>query len=320
MTIDKTDEKILAYLDNDARTPNTKIAKALRLNKNLVNYRIKNMEDSGLIKGYYTMIDSYLLGYQGYRFYLKFQYTDQKKEAEMMDYLVNQKNTWFVAYLRGRWDMAAILWVNEQQELVDSINSFISKYREFIEGHILVVYYGIRHYRFPFTKKYLKTKSNFDYFKIGEQVKIDNVDFKLLKFISANARASLVQIAKGLGITPGAVTYRMKQLKYKKIIRGFRPVFDTKKLGYSLYKIDINVRDGATTEQLYKFAREHDEIFYLDQTLGYADVEIEAQVNNEQQFLDLLDEIRTRFSGQIRNYSFFIVDETTKFKYIPDYQ
>ena len=98
--IDSLDLKILAELDNDARIPNTRIAKKLRVNKNVVNYRINNLEKTGIIKGYYTIIDAYKLEYQGYRLYLKFQYADPIKEEEIMTHFVKLKNTLWIAYIK----------------------------------------------------------------------------------------------------------------------------------------------------------------------------------------------------------------------------
>lgn len=317
MKLDNLDEKILAELDNDARTPNTLIAKKLRTNKNVINYRIKNLEKSGIIKGYYAIIDSYKLGYQGYRLYLKFQYTNPEKEAEIMDYFVKNKNSWWVSHLKGSWDVAVISWFKNQKELVETMNDFLSKYRNFVEDHILIVYYGLGHCRLPFAKKYLKEKAKFERVSVGEVVEVDQTDLSLLRFLSSNARAPLTTIAKKLNLTPAAVAYRLKQLIKKKIILGFRPIFDIQKLGYSQYKLDINVKDTSIVEKINKFAIEHDNIFYLNWTLGYTDVELEIYVNNQKQFFDIIKQIRNKFSEHIKDYNFFIFEKITKIKYMP---
>ena len=317
MELDGLDEKILAYLDNNARTQSTKIAKKLMVNKNVVNYRIKNMEESGLITGYHTLINSYRLGYQAYRLYLRFQYTDPKKEQEIEEYFIRQKNTWLIGRLKGSWHLFVLFWVKEQKEIVALVNDFIKQHRQYIDDYRLVIYYCIGHYRYPFTKKYLKEKSNFNYLTLADEIPIDETDKKLLDFLSTNARAPLLQIAKKLNLSHGAVRYRMKNLIKNGIIAGFRPTFDAKKLGYLLYKLDINVKDGTVIDKIYSFAREHNDIFYINNTLGYADVEIETQVTDSKQFFTILRELTEKFSGQIRNYSFFVVEEFIKTKYMP---
>ncbi len=318
MNLDNLDEKILAYLDNNARTPSTIIAKKLRVNKNVINYRIKNMEESGIIRGYHTLINSYKLGYQAYRLYLRFQYTDPKKEDEIKEHFVKCNNTWLISYLRGNWGFLVLFWVKNPAEIVAIMHEFMHKYRQYVDDYCLVLYYGIGHYRYPFTKKHLKEKSNFNYFTLSEEVPIDKIDKKILNFLSTNGRASLLQIARELRLSHGAIRYRMKALVKKGIIAGFRPVIDTKKIGYLLYKLDINVKDGHTIDKIYSFAKEHEYIFYINNSLGYADVEIEAQVTDSKEFFSILREINEKFPGQIRNYSFFVVEEFIKTKYLPD--
>ncbi|MFH1520733.1 MAG: winged helix-turn-helix transcriptional regulator [Candidatus Micrarchaeota archaeon] len=317
MMVDTIDEKILAELDNDARIPNTKIAGRLKINKNVVNYRIKQLENKGIIRGYYTIINAYKLGYQGYRLYLKLQYTDPLKEKEIMDYFIKKKNTWWMARIKGNWDMAILFWVNTQKEMVDTIREFFREYRDYVGDHTLVVYYGIGHYRLPFAKKYLKTNAKFEHATVGEIVKIDNIDRKLLGILSSNARGSLVEISKKLKLTPAAVRYRIKQLIKNRIILGFRPIFDISKLKYSQYKLDINLKNTSVIEKMYGFAKEHDNIFYLDQTLGYADVEFEIYVLDQQRFFDIIREIRMEFNDAIKDHRFFIFEEITKIKYMP---
>ncbi|MDO8553895.1 MAG: winged helix-turn-helix transcriptional regulator [Candidatus Micrarchaeota archaeon] len=320
MQFDNLDEKIMAYLDNNSRISNIAISKALHVNKNVINYRIKNLEFSGVILGYYSIINFYALGYQGYRLYLKFQYTDQKKEMEIMNYFHKPKNIWLAAHVKGRWDMAILFCVRNQNELVHTINGFLAIYRDCIKEHIVTVYYGICHYRYPFTKKHLKSGSRFDYLAVGKIIQIDKLDHQLLKLISTDGRASLVKLAKNLKLSPGAVNYRLKYLMSKNILAGFRAIFDDEKLGYSLYKLDMTVDSKETMDAICLYAKEHDYIYYLNYSLGYADVEIEVRAHDQHQFFIVLNELRSVFSGKIRSYDFFIVDKISILKYMPESQ
>ena len=61
-SLDVKDRKILYELDFNSRQSNSKIGKKVGLHKNVVNYRIKRMEKSGIISNYYTMIDTFKIG------------------------------------------------------------------------------------------------------------------------------------------------------------------------------------------------------------------------------------------------------------------
>jgi Lrp/AsnC family leucine-responsive transcriptional regulator len=52
--IDLKDRKILYELDLDARQSLTQVGKKVGLKKDIVSYRIKRMQDEGIIKNFWT--------------------------------------------------------------------------------------------------------------------------------------------------------------------------------------------------------------------------------------------------------------------------
>ena len=74
---------ILYQLELNARQPNSEIAKKVGLSKEVVNYRIKRLENERVIKSYYAIIDLSKLGYINFRVYLKLIDATPKKEKEI---------------------------------------------------------------------------------------------------------------------------------------------------------------------------------------------------------------------------------------------
>lgn len=64
MAIDTINWKILNCLQKNARLPNTKIGKEVGISSPAVSERIKKMEDSGIIDGYFTEVSALEAGYQ----------------------------------------------------------------------------------------------------------------------------------------------------------------------------------------------------------------------------------------------------------------
>ncbi len=60
--VDKKDARILRQLVLDSRTPLARIASRVGLTDNGVRYRIRRMEDSGIIRGYTAVIDRAAMG------------------------------------------------------------------------------------------------------------------------------------------------------------------------------------------------------------------------------------------------------------------
>ncbi len=316
--LDRLDELILAELDNDARQSNSQIAKKLKINKNVVNYRIKNLEKSAVIKGYYVVIDNYRLGYSSYRVYLKLHYTSPEKEKEIMAYLIKLPQTWWVGAIKGHFNIGALFGAKIQMEFVNTWREFNEKFRYYIEESRVVLYHGLDHYRLPFTKRHLREKAKTESVGLVDVVEVDGTDIALLRFIAANGRIALLEIAKQLNLTPAAIHYRLKQLIKKKVILGFRAIIDTAKLGYTLYKMDFDLNDLSAYDKMQKFAMEHEDIFYVDKTTGWADIEIDSYARSPERFYQILNEFRTKFAASITSYDFLIYSEITKLKYMPE--
>ncbi|MEX1257004.1 MAG: Lrp/AsnC family transcriptional regulator [Gemmatimonadota bacterium] len=60
--IDATDRKILGLLQENARVPAAAIAREIGLAPSAVHYRIRKLEESGVIQGYETKIDPRSVG------------------------------------------------------------------------------------------------------------------------------------------------------------------------------------------------------------------------------------------------------------------
>ena len=61
-TLDAIDRKILGLLQENAKIPQAKIAKAVGLTAPSVNERVHKLEQSGFIRGYVALLDEHKLG------------------------------------------------------------------------------------------------------------------------------------------------------------------------------------------------------------------------------------------------------------------
>ena len=105
------DRKILHQLDINARQSTSQISKKIGLHKNSTNYRIKTLENKHVINGYYTVIDSFKLGYEVLKFYLNFQYTTPSIENEIIDYFKDSNYVWALYTVDGWFDLDVIFWI-----------------------------------------------------------------------------------------------------------------------------------------------------------------------------------------------------------------
>lgn len=315
--LDLKDKKILYQLDINSRQQNSKIAKKVGLSKEVVNYRIKRLEKLGLIKGYYAVIDFSRLGYFSVRVYLKLLDTPNEKEKEILDFLVRNRNTFFVAKIDGPYDLVFGTWIKDIYEFENFWMDFKIKFKEFIGKENISIFTKAYH----FHRAYIVDKKFEDLapeiFGGNKTEDHDEKDIKILKLLARNARISIVDISEKLKTPPRTVDFRIKQLEKKKIIQGYRFIFDFGLFGYEYYKVDIILKDISRLKSLVQFAQNHPNILYIDQTIGGSDFEFDLEVKNKAHFLEIMKELREKFP-EIREWSYFNLREYNKLLYFPE--
>lgn len=98
--LDLKDRKILYELDLNCRQSNAQIGKKVGLGRDVVAYRINRMQEEGIIKNYYALIDTFKLGYHMFRIYINFQYVTSKIKEEIIQYFVDNKDSLAVFFIK----------------------------------------------------------------------------------------------------------------------------------------------------------------------------------------------------------------------------
>ena len=154
--VDKIDRKILYELDIDARQPLSKIASNVGTSKQVVDYRIKRLVKLGIIKGFSTVIDHSKLGYFSFRVYIKLRNISPTKQKEMIQYLNNNNDIWWLVTVDGDWDIDFVVLVKNAFDFYRIWEEFINLFMNYIFKHEVTVYSHIQ----EFPKSYLINKKN----------------------------------------------------------------------------------------------------------------------------------------------------------------
>lgn len=123
--IDETDNEILGILKNNARMPFLEIARNLRISESTVRKRVNDMEKSGVIKKYSTVIDPSKIGYGS----VAIVGIDVKAEKflNVAKKLTEYDNVKFVSTSTGDHMIMAEIWMEKSSELRDFITNTIEK-------------------------------------------------------------------------------------------------------------------------------------------------------------------------------------------------
>jgi len=84
---------------------------------------------------------------------------------------------------------------------------------------------------------------------MGPAVDVDETDLKIIEMLEKDARVSVREVAKQLGISEGTVYNRVKRMQEEGIIRGYSAKVDPTKLGMDLSAvIGLRVAGGHLVE------------------------------------------------------------------------
>lgn len=315
--LDFRDMIILLALDSNARTSLSQLSKITRLSKSAVSQRIARLEQEKYIEGYYTIIDSSRLGLLSFRVYLKFYKTSPKKELEIMNFLTKEKKVWWLGQLHGAWDVGFIVGVKDLYDFRNFWLDFFTRFRPNIGKHQISPYTKLRHYSLSYLSKEPKLAKKAGIVGEGPLIKLDEVDEKILKIVSVNARKTIVELSEKTGLSPAIVKYRLKQLLRKGIIQSFRAKINVAKLGYSLYKVEFYLDDLEKLGELESFAENQPNLVYIDETIGGGDFEAEFHLKSEQEMKAVLKKFKEKFFEAIREVEYIVYSKELKYAYFP---
>ncbi len=315
--LDAKDRKILTLLDENARYTNTQIAKKVGLSKPAVEYRLKRFEKNRVVFSYYTIIDITRLGYSQYKIYFKFQDATLGDEKKIVDYWVGDKSSVWVGQIRGRWDLAVSILARSNYDFGKVLNDFMNRFSKFIlEKDVLLTEYSPIYSREYFDK----TKhTEFVYGKPSDFYFLDEIDRKILKELSNNARENIVNLSARLKLTRDVVGYRLKRLVRDGIIVQYRCYLNLEKVGINLYKIIFRTKNfNEEHEKAVKsYVDSHRRATQFLKLIGSWDLEIEFETESEDELYKILTDLRKKFSDIIRDFDILRITETYKYCYFP---
>lgn len=312
------DRKILAELDFNARESISKIAKKVRISKEVCLYRIKRLEEKRIIRDYHAVINNSKLGNYYSRVFVKFQNLDKTAEEKIVDYCLKNPKIGYYGRADGTWDIGIGFWPEDLFEFEEFIDEFSYKFGKYILEKDVAV--GLHVFQLPY--RFLSEQSYIKEFKTGgksEKAKLDETDKKLLVLLTKNARASLQELGEKLKVSWKTVDYRIKNLEKNEIIIGYRTNINYKKLGYSNTKVLLYLKDLTKEKEneLLIYLKSLKNSIWVIKFIGKSDLEFEVLVKNREEFFDIMTELREKFSSVIRSYDSFIIHEEPISRFIP---
>lgn len=319
INLDLKDRKLLYEIDFHARDPYSKLAKRVGLSKQGVEYKINNLIKKGVIKGFYPVINVPKLGYIYCRLLLTLQNVTEKEKNKIINFLKENKKVFWLFDMQGSFDLLMVIWAKNISDFKEFIEDLEAKYGSYIKSKIETIATDVIHYRYRFPLG-IKELEEIHIKETETRIKIDNLDKKILDLLSKNPRISLVEMSELVSESPKVVSYRIKRLEKEKLIEAYRPIIDYNSLGYTYYKIFINLNKISKGEliELKNHIKSNPLVIYLVEGIGLpADLEIEMVIKSNQELFQFIQELKEKFSKLIAEYNTVVFMNTLKVRYLP---
>lgn len=319
VTLDAKDRKLLSVLDFNARMPYTELGRKIGMSKQGAEYKLNNLVRKGVITGFYPVINVPKLGYFYCRLCLGLQNVTPEKEQEILRYLRAEPRFFWIFSTQGTFDFLIVMWAKSITEFTQAVVDLLAKYGAYIKIKNESLVTDVVHY----SHRYFLGNRETAEIHIAEtavRVEIDATDHELLKALCAGARTPLVQIAQKLKISAQVVAYKIKRMEKLKLIEGYRPIIDHRLLGYTYYKlwVNLNYADMGQIRKLHSYVKENPIVLYVVKGIGMPeDLDIEVMVKTNEELYQFIKDLKVKFPTLIGDYKTFMFINTEKVRYLP---
>jgi DNA-binding Lrp family transcriptional regulator len=322
MKVDQQHLQLLEILAQNCRVPHAELGRALRLSKDTITYRLRQLEESKLLKEYVLFIDARKIGFT--RYHILVQLDNLSNVDGIYQKLAKHEFIMWVNSFIGSYDF---------QIIVDALDGFhLNSIREQIfslcQGRIknYTILTHLEDLEFTQLNPLIDFGTNFDQnsdqsfskelttrkFPVDVDFKtyaLDQMDLKILSILALDPRASLVTIAENANCERQTVKSRIKKLIDRKIILSFSAIPNLKQLGFVTYYLLVRLEQDTTVKEMKSPFLDLNNIFYAGRMLGDYDIILYLNARNPDELNKSIKLFRDKLKHRIIKYDLLVQDE-----------
>ncbi|MBA6315348.1 Lrp/AsnC ligand binding domain-containing protein [Cellulophaga baltica] len=143
-----------------------------------------------------------------------------------------------------------------------------------------------------------------------ENVKIDGIDKKILRYLMSDARKPVLEIARNIGISGAAIHQRLRKLENSGLIAGSKFVINPKVLGFStMAYVGIYLDKAMSNPVAVKELEKIPEILECHYTTGNWSILIKVLCRDNEHLMQVLNNNIQQIDGVSRTETFISLDQ-----------
>lgn len=304
--VEALDKKLLFALDLNGRESLASISRKLKVSSDSLEKRLKKLESLGVISHHSIQLNQRAFGQIVFKVFLKLQGAKSSRET-IVKAIKRLPSLLWVVQTYGNWDICFSLVAPSPAQVTSRLRSLFSRNSVFIADQNIVITAEV--FRYP--RKHLINEApakTFEHAHSVSQYILNDFEKLLLKKMSTKARLSFIELASLCKTTPSKVRYAINNLEKEKVISGYRPRLDLKKLNLLTFKVLLERLDYSTEldKKLKDFCSQNSSVTYLAFQLGRYSAEFDVEVESVQKFNELMETFREKFDGDFRTAEYLV--------------
>jgi len=293
--MDEKDKLILFELLQDCRQPLVKIAKVVKLPQQTVNYRIKKLENEGIIKKYTINLNYAKLGYSRHSLYLDLKGIDSAEVDHYLKLITDIKEVSCCYMLRdvSEWKLYVSIWTKTIERYDEIQTKIITKFKKHLNNY--VSFQSVKSYTYFARLLNSNKKAKVDIKASPESFQIKEIDWKILDKLKQDSRMPILQIAKEVKSTINTVISRIKFLAKNDIIQRFYPIINLKKVGLTEYTFisRLDPSHGKDLEKFIEYAKSDSRFVIIIKAVGYVNLYYSFLVRDDKELKEVTKKIES---------------------------
>ncbi|MET6989235.1 Lrp/AsnC ligand binding domain-containing protein [Sediminicola arcticus] len=143
-----------------------------------------------------------------------------------------------------------------------------------------------------------------------ENIKIDGIDKKILRFLMDDARKPILEIARHIGISGAAIHQRLRKLEASGLIAGSKFIVNPKVLGYTtMAYIGIYLDKAMSNPLAVKELEKIPEVLECHYTTGNWSILIKVLCRDNEHLMNVLNRDIQQIEGVSRTETFISLNQ-----------
>ena len=322
--VPKIDRDLLFLSSENARFKLKQLSSLLKKSSQRLKYALNMFEKEHILSNPYCIFDYSYFGLMLFRVYFKGGYIGEKDKLQIMKTLGENPYITSIYELGGGYDFVIEFEspnpsrFNKELKKIASTIPSLNNYKITLN---VVTYIYPREYLLKNPKLIEEVREEIIVGGDREVQQFERNELKLMGELLQNPQMRFISLAEKSDLNIKTVIGLLKQLRKKKVIKGFKQIIDTTQLGIHKFRLFLKLHNMSKErdEHLMDFLLKSAEIVQMSRTVGDWDMEVDLETLDPIKVRRLVAALSEEFKDIIETFNSIEIYQFYKKTFLPEY-